>query len=75
MQLVPGAKGLIVSDDAADGSYAQTSSTVVVIAKSEAVLAPFRELKTIYELDANGLRPWTDDVSDIIGPFRAKLRN
>jgi hypothetical protein len=75
MQLVPGAKGLIISDDAADGSYAQTSSTVVVIAKSEAVLAPFRELKTIYELDANGLRPWTDDFSDIIGPFRAKLRN
>jgi hypothetical protein len=75
MQLVPGAKGLIVSDDAADGSYSQTSSTVVVIAKSEEVLAPFRELKTIYELDDNGLRPWTDDFSDIIGPFRSKMRN
>ena len=75
LQLVPGAVGLIVSDDDADGSYGQTSSTVVVIAKSEAVLAPFRTLKTVIELDANGLRPWTDDFSDIIGPFRAKLSN
>jgi hypothetical protein len=73
LQLVPGAVGLVVSDDDADGSYSQTSSTVVVIAKSEAVLAPFRTLKTVIELDANGLRPWTDDYSDIIGPFRSKL--
>ncbi len=73
LQLVPGAKGLIISDDSADGSYAQTSSTVVVFAKSEEVLAPFRQLETIYELDPRGLRPWTDDFSDIIGPFRSKL--
>jgi hypothetical protein len=73
LQLVPGAKGLIISDDEADGSYAQTSSTVVVYAHSEEVLAPFRKLETIYELDPRGLRPWTDDFSDIIGPFRSKL--
>jgi hypothetical protein len=75
LQLVPGAMGLIVSDDDADGSYGETSSTVVVIAKSEAVLTPFRSLKTVYELDSNSLKPWTDDFSDIIGPFRSKLRN
>jgi hypothetical protein len=75
LQVVDGAKGLIISDDAADGSYAQTSSTVVVFAKSEEVLAPFRSLKTIYELDDNGLKPWTDDFSDIIGPFRSKLKH
>jgi hypothetical protein len=73
LQLVPGAKGLIISDDEADGSYAQTSSTVVVYAHSEEVLAPFRQLETIYELDPRGLRAWTDDFSDIIGPFRSKL--
>jgi hypothetical protein len=75
LQLVPGAVGLIVSDDDADGGYGQTSSTVVVIAKSEEALAPFRSLKTVLELDDKGLRPWTDDFSDIIGPFRSKLNN
>jgi hypothetical protein len=75
LELVPGASGLIVSDDDADGSYGETSSTVVVIAKNEAALAPFRTLKTVYELNPNGLRPWTDDFSDIIGPFRSKMRN
>ena len=75
LELVPGASGLIVSDDDADGSYGETSSTVVVIAKSEAVLAPFRTLKSVYELNPNGLRAWTDDFSDIIGPFRSKMRN
>ncbi|MBN9268248.1 MAG: fused MFS/spermidine synthase [Hyphomicrobium sp.] len=73
LPLVKGAKGVIISDDAADGSYAQTSSTVVVVAKSDEVLAPFRELETVIELDPRGLKPWTDDFSDIIGPFRSKL--
>jgi len=71
--LVKGAKGVIISDDAADGSYAQTSSTVVVVSKSEDVLTPFRELETVVELETRGLKPWTDDFSDIIGPFRSKL--
>lgn len=75
ISLVNGAKGVIVSDDDADGSYGETSSTVVVVGKSEEVLAPFRELKTIIELDGRGLRAWTDDFSDIIGPFRSKLKH
>jgi hypothetical protein len=74
LPLVNGAKGVIVSDDAADGSYAETSSTVVVVAKAEETLAPFRQLETIIELDPRGLKPWTDDFSDIIGPFRSKLK-
>jgi len=74
LPLVKGAKGVIISDDAADGSYAETSSTVVVVGKSEEALAPFRELKTILDLDPRGIRAWTDDFSDIIGPFRSKLR-
>ena len=57
----------------ADGSYAETSSTVVILAKSDETLAPFRRLETNLELDPRGLRPWTDDFSDIIGPFRSKL--
>lgn len=73
LPLVKGAKGAIVSDDAADGSYAETSSTVVVLSKSDDTIAQFRGLETNLELDPRGLRAWTDDFSDIIGPFRSKL--
>jgi hypothetical protein len=71
--LVDGAQGLLVSDDEADGSYAQTTSTIAVFGKSAEALAPFRALPGVKELDAKGLRPWTDDYSDIIGPFRSKM--
>jgi hypothetical protein len=70
---LPGTHGFIVSDDAADGSYAQSTSTVGLLAKSEEALAPFRSMETIAEFDAGGLRPWTDDYSDILGPFLGKL--
>jgi len=72
IKAVPGAHGLIISDDTADGSYAQSTSTVALFAKSEEALEPFRKLETVMELDANGLRPWTDDYSDILGPFMTK---
>ncbi len=72
--LVPEGHGLVVSDDTADGSYASTSSTVVVFSKSADALEPFRKLGEVYELDARGLRPWTDDYSDVIGPFLSKFR-
>ncbi len=72
--LVPEGHGLVVSDDAADGSYASTSSTVVVFSKSAAALDPFRKLGEVYELNSRGLRPWTDDYSDVIGPFLSKFK-
>ena len=37
--LPPGTAGIIVSDDKADGSYAQSTSTVAMFAKSEEALA------------------------------------
>ncbi|MFM9846355.1 MAG: fused MFS/spermidine synthase [Hyphomicrobiaceae bacterium] len=72
--LVPEAHGIVVSDDSADGSYASTSSTVVVFSKSETVLEPFRGLGEVHELNARGLRPWADDYSDVIGPFLSKFK-
>jgi hypothetical protein len=72
IKVVPGAYGLIISDDTAAGSYAQSTSTVALFAKSEEALDPFRKLETVYELDAAGLKPWTDDYSDILGPFLSK---
>ncbi len=73
IKLIEGAHGIIVSDDTADGSYGATSSTIALFAKSEAALAPFRALAGVRELDARGIRPWTDDYSDVIGPFISKM--
>ena len=74
VQVVQGAHGILVSDDTADGSYAQSTSTVVLFAKSSEALAPFRTFEGVAELDDGGLKPWTDDYSDILGPFLSKMR-
>jgi hypothetical protein len=73
VKLLPGAAGFLISDDDADGSYAQSTSTVAVFAKSSEALAPLRELKEVRAFDDRGLRPWTDDYSDILGPFLSRL--
>jgi hypothetical protein len=74
VKVLPGVQGYIVSDDAADGSYAQSTSTVALFAKSAEALEPFfAEERT--EFDDGDLKPWTDDYSDILGPFLNKLRN
>jgi hypothetical protein len=74
VKAVPSAHGIIISDETADGSYAQSTSTVALFAKSEEALEPFRSLEEVSELEDVGLRPWTDDYSDILGPFLRKLR-
>ena len=74
VKAVPGLKGVVVSDDEADGSYASTTSTVVVVAKSDAALESFRQMEGVRELgDAGRQRAWTDDYSDVLGPFMSKL--
>jgi spermidine synthase len=75
VKVLPGVHGFIISDDEADGSYAQSTSTVAVFAKSNEALEPLRSLKEISEFDDAGLKPWTDDYSDILGPFLSKRRN
>ena len=74
VKLVDGAHGLIVSDDTSDGSYGATSSTIAVFAKNPEALIPFRGLSDVRELDPHGIRAWTDDFSDILGPFLSKMR-
>ena len=109
-KLVPGVHGIVVSDDAAEGGYGSTSSTIVVFSRNEASLVPFREDSDVSELDdrsgrarvlacgelglgaqlgclglrglraiglapsSRGLRAWTDDFSDVLGPFLTKMR-
>ena len=71
---VPGAHGLIISDDEADGTYAQSSSTVALFAKSAAALEPYRELTIARELQPGRMKAWTDDYSDVLSPFLSQVR-
>lgn len=73
-ELPQGTAGIVVSDNNADGSYAQSTSTVVIFTKNEKALAPYRSLDGVMELDDNGLRSWTDDYSDILAAFFGKFR-
>ena len=44
--------------------------------RSSEALEPLRTLKeTCSDFDDSGLRAWTDDYSDILGPFLSKRRN
>lgn len=74
LPLVPELKGLIVSDDTADGSYAENTSTIAVFAKDEMQLDPFRALEGAQDFHDGGVSPWTDDASDILGPFLSQWR-
>lgn len=72
--VVPSMHGFLLSDDLADGSYAQSASTVGLFAKSDAALVAYRQLAELKPLDATKMRAWTDDYSDILGPFLSKYR-
>jgi hypothetical protein len=74
IKVLPGAFGILVSDDTADGSYAQSTSTVALFAKTSEALEPFRGFEGVAELADGGLKPWTDDYSDILGPFLSKMK-
>ena len=67
-------KGMIVSDDKADGSYAQNGSTIAVFAKDERALDAFRAIEGSGAFTPSKLSPWTDDASDILGPFLSQWR-
>jgi len=74
LPVLEGVHGFIITDDNADGSYAQSTSTVAVFAKSKEALEPLRSFEGVSEFGESDLRPWTDDYSDILGPFLSKMR-
>ena len=71
---IPGLHGIIISDDTSDGSYASSTSSVALFAKSESALEPYRSIGDVHALEAGVVKPWTDDTSDILGPFLSKIR-
>jgi spermidine synthase len=70
--LLPDLHGLLISDDEADGSYATSTSTVAVLSEDKEALTPFRSVAQASELAGHGLRAWTDDHSDILGPLMSR---
>jgi SAM-dependent methyltransferase len=74
MPLVPQLKGLIVSDEKADGTYAENSSTIAVLAKDVRALDSFRVIEGSGPFNPSRLSPWTDDASDILGAFLSQWR-
>jgi hypothetical protein len=75
-QLPDGTAGIVMRDIRSDRMRhpAQSSSTVVVFAKSDAALQPYRALDGVGDLEEFGLRAWTDDYSDILGAFMSRVR-
>jgi hypothetical protein len=75
LKLLPGAHGFTVTDDKPEETDdAESVSTVALFAKTSEALEPLRSLAGITELEDGGLRGWTDDYSDIFGPFLRKLK-
>ena len=73
LKSMPGVYGFTMTDDNADGSYAQSTSTVALFGKSEAALEPFRSMEEASDFPDKGFRAWTDDYSDILAPFLSRL--
>jgi hypothetical protein len=74
-ELPDGTAAIAVTDRSANQGYGQSISSNVIFAKSEAALQPYRSMEgAISDLDDGGLRAWTDDYSDILGPFLNSIR-
>jgi hypothetical protein len=73
---VPAAGGLygLTIEDRRERGYAVSASTVVVVAKAKQVIDRFRVISGVRDLPQPQLRPWTDDSSDILGPFLSQYR-
>jgi spermidine synthase len=73
LRLVPELKGLIVSDESAEDTYAENMSTIAVFAKDDRTLDDFRALEA-QDFHDGAVSAWTDDASDILGPFLSQWR-
>ena len=72
--LIPGLDGVLMEDDEDDGTHATAASTAAVLSRSKEALAAIRAHDLSAEFEPTTLRGWTDDYSDILGPFLSQLR-
>jgi hypothetical protein len=71
---IGGLHALTIEDQTEEDGYAVTSSTVVVYGKSWEAIDRFRIIPGARNLPEPKLKPWTDDFSDILGPFLSQYR-
>ncbi|MBN8913673.1 MAG: fused MFS/spermidine synthase, partial [Rhizobiales bacterium] len=71
---VDGLHALTIEDQSEDDGYNVTSSTVVVFGKSWQAIDRFRIIPGARNLPEPKLKPWTDDFSDVLGPFLSQYR-
>ncbi|MCC7250926.1 fused MFS/spermidine synthase [Hyphomicrobium sp.] len=71
---IGGLHALTIEDQSEDDGYAVTGSTVVVFGKSWEAIDRFRVIPGARNLPEPRLRPWTDDFSDVLGPFLSQYR-
>lgn len=64
----------LVIEDFEDDGYLKTGSTVVLIGKDKTTVERFRHVEGSRDIVRPTVRPWTDDFSDILGPFMAQYR-
>lgn len=70
---VPGLKAFTFEEARPALGYDALGSTVVVISRDLEVANRFLSIRGGRSMNAKGLRPWTDDASEILGPFLAKI--
>jgi hypothetical protein len=70
---VSGLHPLVIEDIENDG-YDVTGSTVVVFGKNQMAIDYFRAVPGARNIGESTLKPWTDDASDILGPFLSQYR-
>jgi len=71
---LPGLHAITIEDQTEDDGYSVTGSTIVVFAKSMDAIDRFRGIPGARNLPDAKLKPWTDDASDVLGPFLSQYR-
>jgi hypothetical protein len=71
---IGGLHAVTVEDTTPEDGYVVTSSTVVIYAKSMHAIDRFRIIPGARNMPEPKVQPWTDDFSDILGPFMSQYR-
>lgn len=72
---VEGLKAFVLEDVQADANYDVIGSRIVVFSRDLEVAHRFLRIRGGRTPRTQGLRPWSDDASDVLGPLVSRFRN
>ncbi|CAN5289161.1 fused MFS/spermidine synthase [soil metagenome] len=55
--------------------YFESAEDVIIVAKNAAALAPFRADPSWHEAQIDGVRPWTDDYTNLVSALARKIKD